>query len=374
MGSFVLFIIGVAAPLAVAVVVMWNEERRRNYVRMRFERLSQDNRGLKLAMGSAAGGAVPAQSDADRKESQELVSKLAQAGMLLDWLRLGTKAPEEAAARLLGVNAQEASHLQQAVAEWGTAGILAVLDRMKGRLSSISEMEMVWSDPHSMLERDVGAMAERSLWVFEPEFVTNAGDFEVDPRLGAVARPSTSAGLHSGSNREAEPTLVLELKGARVTVGGEQQMQAWNNVRDLMRSGTIRERDPVEVFVIGGAVDEYEGNPRVEGRHRNVRITSYDYSQLIARAKRLTFGLYDDLKDQAPFIRHHRDEIVEAQQVAANAAAAEASNAASQPVMELEPEMVREAEGEADSVRDVEYADDTRGADDEHTLHRDAAQ
>ena len=374
MGSFVLFIIGVAAPLAVAVVVMWNEERRRNYVRMRFERLSQDNRGLKLAMGSAAGGAVPAQSDADRKESQELVSKLAQAGMLLDWLRLGTKAPEEAAARLLGVNAQEASHLQQAVAEWGTAGILAVLDRMKSRLSSISEMEMVWSDPHSMLERDVGAMAERSLWVFEPEFVTNAGDFEVDPRLGAVARPSTSAGLHSGSNREAEPTLVLELKGARVTVGGEQQMQAWNNVRDLMRSGTIRERDPVEVFVIGGAVDEYEGNPRVEGRHRNVRITSYDYSQLIARAKRLTFGLYDDLKDQAPFIRHHRDEIVEAQQVAANAAAAEASNAASQPVMELEPEMVREAEGEADSVRDVEYADDTRGADDEHTLHRDAAQ
>jgi len=389
MGSFILFILAVAAPLAVAVVVMWNEERRRSYVKMRFERLTQDNRGLKLAMGSTKGAEIPAQSDAERKEVQELAAKLAQSGILLEWLRLGTRAPEDAAAKLLGVNAQEASHLQSAVAEWGTSGILAVLDRMKERLSTISEMEMVWADPHSQLDRDAGAMAERALWVFEPEYVVSAGDVAVDGKVGAVARPSTSASLHNASSREADPTLVLEIKGARVTVGGEQQMQAWNNVRDLMRAGSIRERDPVDVFVIGGSVDEYEGNPRVEGRHRNVRITSYDYGQLITRAKRLTFGLYDELKDSTPFLRQHRDEIVEAQQAAANAAAAEASaadaraaeavaqaeaaeaEAAAQRVVDDEP--VRDAESEADSVRDVEYADDVRG-DEPADAVKDAAQ
>jgi hypothetical protein len=388
MGSFILFILAVAAPLAVAVVVMWNEERRRSYVKMRFERLTQDNRGLKLAMGSTKGAEIPAQSDAERKEVQELAAKLAQSGILLEWLRLGTRAPEDAAAKVLGVNAQEASHLRAAVAEWGTSGILSVLDRMKERLSTISEMEMVWADPHSQLDRDAGSMAERALWVFEPEYVVSAGDVAVDGKSGAVARPSTSASLHNASSREADPTLVLEIKGARVTVGGEQQMQAWNNVRDLMRAGSIRERDPVDVFVIGGSVDEYEGNPRVEGRHRNVRITSYDYGQLITRAKRLTFGLYDELKDSTPFLRQHRDEIVEAQQAAANAAAAEASaadaraaeaeaqaeaadaEAARQPA---DDELVRDAESEADSVRDVEYADDVRGEEPAHAV-KDAAQ
>lgn len=386
MGSFILFILAVAAPLAVAVIVMWNEERRRSYVKMRFERLTQDNRGLKLAIGSAKGAEIPAQTDAERREVQELAAKLAQSGILLEWLRLGTRAPEDAAAKLLGVNAQEASHLQAAVAEWGTSGILAVLDRMKERLSTISEMEMVWADPHSQLDRDAGAMAERALWVFEPEYVVSNGDVAVDGKVGAVARPSTGASLHNASSREADPTLVLEIKGARVTVGGEQQMQAWNNVRDLMRAGTIRERDPVDVFVIGGSVDEYEGNPRVEGRHRNVRITSYDYGQLIARAKRLTFGLYDELKDSTPFLRHHRDEILEAQQAAANAAAAEAAAAdaraaeaeaqaeaaeAAEPAVDDEP--VRDAESEADSVRDVEYADDVRGEEPAHAV-KDAAQ
>lgn len=381
MGSFLLFMIGVAAPLAVAVVVMWNEDRRRSHLKMRFERLAQDNRGLKLAMGSkAAQPDLPAQTEAERKEIHELANKLAQGGILLEWLRLGTKAPEEAAARLLGVNAQEAAQMQEVVAEWGASGIVTVLDRLKGRLASISEMEMVWSDPHSMVERDTAAMTERALWVFEPEYVINQGDFEIDSGLGAVAKPSLSAGLHNGSHKEGEPTLVVELKGARVTVGGEQQMQAWNNVRDLMRSGTIRERDPVDVFVIGGAVDEYEGNPRVEGRHRNVRITSYDYGQLIARAKRLTFGLYDDLKDTAPFIRHHREEISIAQQEAANLAASEASAAAQDRVPQGSAVAAEDEsyvrDGDDDVVREVDYADEQdghRGSDD-LVQHKNAAQ
>lgn len=376
MGSFLLFILGVAAPLAVAIVVMWNEERRRAFLQMRFDRLTQDNRGLKMAMGTKTQQPeIPVQSDAERKEIIDLSTKLANAGILLEWLRLGTKAPEEAAARLLGVNAHEAGQMQTIVAEWSAAGVVTVLDRLKERLTSISEMELVWSDPHAAGERDASVMAERALWVFEPEYVVNQGDYEVDGRLGAVARPSMSASLQNASHKEGDPTLVLELKGARVTVGGEQQMQAWNNVRDLMRAGTIRERDPVDVFVIGGSVDEYEGNPRIEGRHRNVRITSYDYGQLVTRAKRLTFGLYDDLKEVAPFLRHQREEIEHEQQVAANAAATEASQSAEPVAEEAENSHVREEDASTDVVRDVEYADDPRPDDADGTnRHKDAAQ
>ncbi len=377
MGSFILFIIAVAAPLAAAVAVIWSEERRRAYLRMRFERLAQDNRGLKLAMGSkpVGGEPMPVSSEAERREVHDLTARLAQGGMLLEWLRLGARPPEEAAARLLGATAQDAALLTHAMADWGAPGIVAVLERMKDRLNSISEMEMVWSDPHSMLDREVNAMADRALWVFEPEYVVGDGHFDVDTKLGAIAKPSVSAGLHTELYKDGEPTLVVELKGARVTVGGEQQMQAWNNVRDLIRNGTIRERDPVDVFVIGGAVDEYEGNPRVEGRHRNVRITSYDYGQLIARAKRLTFGLYDELKDTAPFIRQQRDEIYEAQQAAANQAASDATGSA-QAVVE-EEDYVRDG-GDGDVVRDVDYADSPhRGGEDEAfeiEPHKDAAQ
>ena len=378
MGSFLLFLLGVAAPLAVAVVVMWSEERRRSFLQMRFDRLTQDNRGLKMAMGSKPPQAeIPAQSEAERKEILELSTKLANNGILLEWLRLGTKAPEEAAARLLGVNAQEAAQMQTIVAEWSPAGVVAVLDRLKDRLTSISEMEMVWSDPHAAGERNASTMAERALWVFEPEYVVNQGDYEVDGRVGAVARPSMGASLQNASHKEGDPTLVIELKGARVTVGGEHQMQAWNNVRDLMRAGTIRERDPVDVFVIGGSVDEYEGNPRLEGRYRNVRITSYDYGQLVARAKRLTFGLYDDLKDVAPFLREQREGIEHEQQAAANAAATEASSHHADDAADaVEGDShVREEDASTDVVRDVEYADDPRPEEGEADIrHKDAAQ
>ena len=363
MGSLVLFLLGVAAPLVVAVTLMWQEERRRNYLKMRFERLDRDNRGLKLAMseklqqGNAPAAPppvpFPAGSEAERQEVLELATKLANAGMLVDWLRLGTRAPEEAVGRLLGLNAEEAQQMQEIIATWSVPGVVAALDRLKDRLATISEMEMVWADPHETGERDAAVMAERALWVFEPEYVVADGDYELDGRLGAVARPSVGAALQNANQKEADPTLVLAFKGPRVTVGGEQQMQAWTNVRDLMRAGSIRERDPVDVFVIGGSVDEYEGNPRIEGRHRNVRITSYDYGQLVARAKRLTFGLHDELKDVAPFLRLQREHIAHVQAEAVNEAAAEASaTAADDPV--------RDADDGGDTVRPVEYAEDHR--------------
>jgi len=354
MGSLILFVLGVSAPLAAALAVMWLEERRRAHVRMHIERVSQDNRGLKLALSAkgTAGGAAPAvnvPADIDAKEVNRLVAQLAEAGILMEWLRLGLKSPSQVSAQLLGVNEQEADMLHQATADWGAHGVAAALDRLKGRLAAVAEMEMVWADPHAQGHRDASAMLERTMWVFEPEYVVGEGRFAVDPSIGAVSKPAVGASLVPGQNKDGEPTLVVELKNARVTIGAEQQLQAWNNVRELMRGGHVRERDPVEVFVVGGGVDELEANPRVEGRYRNVRITSYDYAHLIARAKRLTFGLYDELKDVSPFLRQHRESIATAEQLAADQAATEASR------MSVEDDVVRPAD-EADTVRHAEYA------------------
>ena len=352
MGSLILFVLGVAAPLAAALAVLWIDERRRSYTKMRFDRLTQDNRGLKLALGSRPSvEPMPAITDADRREVNTLVTQLAQNGVLLEWLRLGIKPPAEAGAHLLGVTPQNAALLQQTIADWGAPGVVAALDRLKERLASIAEMEMIWADPHANVERDPSVMLGRAMWTFEPEFVVDEGRFAVDPRFGAVAKSLTGAGLfQSQQGKEGEPTLVVELKSARVTVGADQQLQAWNNVRELIRGGTIRERDPVDVYVVGGAVDELDGNPRVEGRYRNVRITSYDYGHLITRAKRLTFGLYDDLKDGAPFLRQHREDIAAAQRAAEEQAAADAS---------VPDQNTRPAE-DADLIRHEEFADGPR--------------
>lgn len=331
MGSLLLFILGVAAPLAVAVAFIWNEDKRRARVRTHVDRLSSEHRGLKMALGGgstrAAAAPQPAAPVGSDREVAELTQILAQNGILLDWLRLGTREPTEAAARLLGLEGREAGVLQQAIADWGAPGVVAALDRLKDRLASVAEMEMVLADPHAQFDGEAAQMAERVMWVFEPEYVVGEGRLSVDPRIGAIAKPSAGGGLGTHHSKDGDPTLVVELKSARVTVGGDQQLQAWNNVRDLIRSGEVRDRDPVDVFVVGGAVDEFDGNPRVEGRHRNVRITSYDYGQLIARAKRLTFGLYDELKDASPFLRRHREAIAAEQEAAANQAAADAAPA-----------------------------------------------
>ncbi|MEQ1863413.1 MAG: hypothetical protein ABL996_02040 [Micropepsaceae bacterium] len=344
MGSLILLALGIGTPLAAAFAVLWIDERRRAYFKLRVERLAQDNRGLKMALGSR--NDFPATTDSEIKS---LTNQLAQSGILLEWLRLGAKPPSEAAAQLLGVDPQAAAHLQQTLTDWGAQGAVVALGQLKERLASIAEMEMIWADPHATVEADPSVMLGRAMWTFEPEFVVSEGRYSVDPRFGAIAKPATGAGLSPGQQaKDGEATLVVELKSARVTIGADQQLQAWNNVRELIRGGAIQERDPVDVYVVGGAVDELDGNPRVEGRYRNVRITSYDYGHLIARAKRLTFGLYDTLKDGAPFLRQHREDISAAQHATA-ADTAEPVHAAP------EPELVRHIEPDAATPRRGEY-------------------
>ncbi|NOT41344.1 MAG: hypothetical protein HOP13_12710, partial [Alphaproteobacteria bacterium] len=93
---------------------------------------------------------------------------------------------------------------------------------------------------------------------------------------------------------------------------------------------------------------------------------SYDYGQFVTRAKRLTFGLYDELKDSAPFLRQHRAEIVAAQRVAAEQAAAEASVPVAQAMEAAEPPPAEDNhirhEDFQDSPRRGEYEEEPQPA------------
>jgi hypothetical protein len=345
MGSLLLFVVGVAAPLAVALTMIWAEQSRKER-RLKGAHRAEARRMQPTTRSSVLTGAAAAAAIGGSAEP----------------------APAATAQRspaLPGLSERDAAILKQAFDEWGAEGLISALDQLKGRLEAVAEMEMIWADPHSHLAQDQNDMLHRALWVFEPEYVVSEGRFDVDARYGAVAKPMVGASLVPGHHiKEGEPVLVVELKNARATVGADQQQKAWANVRDLIRGGVLKERDQVDVFVVGGNVDELDGNPRLEGRYRNVRITSYDYDQFITRAKRLTFGLYDALKDQAPFLRRHREEIAAAQNAAAEQAAAEASAPAPEPVAPVEqiepveePDLVRH-EDFADAPRRGEYEDE----------------
>jgi hypothetical protein len=338
MGSLLLFVLGVAAPFAVALVMMWAEQSRRT-------RLQERRRGQ--------GGRVPA-------TVRSSIAPIASGAAASAATTTSSDPTRAARAAIPGLSERDAAIVKEVVEEWGAEGLVAALDRLKGRLAAVAEMEMIWADPHSQLAQDQNDMLHRALWVFEPEYVVSEGRYEVDARYGAVAKPTVAGSLVPGHHiKEGEPVLLVELKNARVTIGADQQHKAWSNVRDLIRAGALKERDQVDVFVVGGNVDELDGNPRLEGRYRNVRITSYDYDQFVTRAKRLTFGLYDELKDSAPFLRRHREEIAAAQQVAAEQAAAEASApvAAAPAEQPVEHDLMRR-EDFSDAPRRGEYEEE----------------
>lgn len=345
--GLILTVLGLSAPALVALLLIWDQERRRAYARLKVGRLSQDNRGLKLALNKTPAGALPLAfaNEHERQEFLELAGTLAANGTLLDWLRLGTKPPLDAGARLLGVNERDAVALRQAVADWTAQGILAVLDKVKVRFTHIADMERVWSA--SANEVHLRPVLDQAMWIFEPDIVvTEAG--QAVSSTATLARAVTDLSLDpSRAGQDSGGKLLVEMRDVRATVGSEDQLQAWGDVRELMKAGAIRDRDAVDVYVIGGSVDDLDGNPRIEGRNRNVRITSVDYTQMIGRAKRLTLGLYDDLIE-APFLRQYRADAEEA-------AAAEAERARHTQMAErlnAEPDLRRGADDEVEERDD----------------------
>src|SRR5262245_37668099 len=169
--GMILTVLGLSAPALVALALIWDQERRRSYARLKFGRMAQDNRGLKLALGKTPTGALPLAfaDEKDRQEFLELAGTLAANGTLLDWLRLGTKPPLDAGARLLGVSEHDAVALREAVADWTAHGILAVLARVKVRFTHIADMERVWTAAAS--EVQLRPVIDQAMWVFEPDIV-----------------------------------------------------------------------------------------------------------------------------------------------------------------------------------------------------------
>ena len=363
----ILIVLGLAVPLLLVAALVWDQERRRSYARLKLGRLSQDNRGLKLALHKTPAGALPLSfsSEHERQEFLELAGTLAANGSLLDWLRLGTKPPIDAGARLLGVNERDAIALRQAVADWTAQGILAVLDRVKVRFTHIADMERVWSA--SAGEVNLRPVIDQAMWVFEPEIVVTESGQAVSS-TATLARSTTDLSFDPArSGQDTGGKILVEMRDVRATVGSEDQLQAWNDVRELMKAGAIRERDAVDVYVIGGTVDDLDGNPRIEGRNRNVRITSCDYGQVIGRAKRLTLGLYDDLHE-APFLRQYRAD-------AEAAALAEIERARiEQQQQRMSADEERHADERQGHDHDGRYSADASGQDEDQDDGRDAPE
>ena len=302
----ILIVLGFAVPVLLVLALVWDQERRRSFARLKFGRLKQDNRGLKLALNKTPGGLSPIASanEQERLGFPQLAGAQAENRTLFGKLRRGAKPPVvDAGVRLLGVSERDAIALRQAVADWTTEGILSVLERVKVRFTHIADMERVWSATAG--EVDLRPVIDQAMWVFEPEIVVTESGQAVSP-TATLARSTTDLSFDpSRSGQDTGGKILVEMRDVRATVGSEDQLQAWNDVRELMKAGAIRERDVVDVYVLGGSVDDLDGNPRIEGRNRNVRITSCDYGQIIGRAKRLTLGLYDDLQ-AAPFLQQYR--------------------------------------------------------------------
>jgi hypothetical protein len=241
------------------------------------------------------------------------------------WLDYVRSLPPDAASHLMqNVSPTDLVRLLELQHQWSTDGLEAVLQKLASRLTDISDMERVWRDKRALEVRDVTPIVARSLWVFEPDFVVEPTRHRVNASVRTVAnelyalevadtiaqRPDIVARSRSQLSLQPnhqwqdgeEGTLLLELKNAGKEIGTAEQTQASSYIRQLVRTGALPDREPVDCYVIGGGVHDHEGGPRIEGWYHNVRITSLSYDNLIERAKCLTLGIYDQMKHVAPFL------------------------------------------------------------------------
>jgi hypothetical protein len=245
------------------------------------------------------------------------------------WLDYVRALPAPVAAHLMqNVAPHDLVRLLEIQHQWSTDGLQAVLQRLATRLTDIADMERVWRDKKALEVRDVTPVVARNLWIFEPDFVIDENRHRVNASVRTVAnelyaldvadtisqRPDIVARTRSQYSLQPnhqwqdgeEGTLLLELKNAGKEIGTAEQTQASSYIRQLVRAGALPDREPVDCYVIGGGVHDHEGGPRIEGWYHNVRITSLSYENLIARAKCLTLGIYDDVKNVAPFLTEAR--------------------------------------------------------------------
>ena len=316
-----LFFLTFGAPAIAFAVMLYLTDRDRDRARQSFEErhaaLGLEHHGLLRALEFEG---VSADERARRIAAMKDLVNDAQT-----WLDYVRSLPPEAASHLMqNVTPQDLVRLLELQHQWSTDGMEATLQKLAGRLADIADMERVWRDKRALEVQDVTPVVARSLWVFEPDFVVEPQRHRVNASVRTVAnelyalevadtinqRPDIVARSRSQLSLQPnhqwqdgeEGTLLLELKNASKEIGTAEQTQASSYIRQLVRAGALPDREPVDCYVIGGGVHDHEGGPRIEGWYHNVRITSLSYDNLIQRAKCLTLGVYDQVKNVAPFL------------------------------------------------------------------------
>lgn len=316
-----LFFVTFGMPAIAFAVMLYLTDRDKNLAAQAF-----DERHAALASDHAA---LLHALDFDGLSPDERNGRIAAMKNLVNdaqnWLDYVRSLPPEAASYLMqNVTPQDLVRLLTIQNQWSTDGLESVLAKLGARLADIADMERVWRDKKALEVQDVTPVVARNLWIFEPDFVVEPQRHRVNASVRTVAnelyaldvadtinqRPDIVARSRSQLSLQPshqwqdgeEGTLLLELKNARKEIGAAEQTQASSYIRQLVRAGALPDREPVDCYVVGGSVHDQDGGPRIEGWYHNVRITSLSYDHLIERAKCLTLGLYDQVKDVVPFL------------------------------------------------------------------------
>lgn len=316
-----LFFVTFAVPAIAFAIMLYLTDRDRESAAQAFDErhavLASEHAGLVSALEFDG-----LSSDERNRRIAAMKDLVNDAQAWLDYIR---SLPPEAASHLMqNVTPQDLVRLLTLQHQWSTDGLESALAKLGGRLSDIAEMERVCRDKRALEVQDVTPVVARNLWIFEPDFVvepqrhrvnasvrTVANELyaldvadTINQRPDIVARSRSQLSLQPGHQWQdgEEGTLLLELKSARKEIGTADQTQASSYIRQLVRAGALPDREPVDCYVIGGGVNDQDGGPRIEGWYHNVRITSLSYDHLIERAKCLTLGVYDQVKDVAPFL------------------------------------------------------------------------
>jgi hypothetical protein len=320
-----LFFLTFGAPAIAFAVMLYLSDRDRDRAQQSFEErhaaLGLEHSGLLRALEFE--GVSGDERNRRIAAMKELVN---DAQTWLDYVRA---LPPAAASHLMqNVTPQDLVRMLELQHQWSTDGMEATLSTLRSRLADVAHMDVVLRDQRAQELGHITPAIERGLWTFEPDFVvdpkrhrtnvsvrTIANELygrdvadTISQRPDIVARTRSQLSLqpnHQWQDGE-EGTLLLELKNTRTSVGTAEQTQASGYIRQLVRTGALPEREPVDCYVIGGGIHDHEGGPRIEGWYHNVRITSVSYDQMIERAKRLTLGIYDQIKDVAPFVVEER--------------------------------------------------------------------
>lgn len=214
--------------------------------------------------------------------------------------------------------------LNEILESWTVETAKLVLDELEDRLSLIAELESKMLDDTADELHDLQPIFDRGLWIFGPEFesihftsnktmasvisklmkLSNAKGSKRRPDY--VVLPDGSVSFHSlptydGNHEEdgVASLVIVELKKPSVALGTKEQNQCWDYVKELMEKGAIKDRTPVNCFLLGKTIQPREEKETTKGA---CVIRPMTFQTVIGRAKSRTLLLYNKVKN-APFLK-----------------------------------------------------------------------